>query len=178
MKKILAISALTALVASSTVQAASSGTINFEGELTATTCDASVNGAGPSATVKLPTLSVADLAKAGDVKGQTFYTINLSNCAGTLNTASAFYEAGSTVDPTTGRLNTTGTAGNVQLQLRDGSGAKEIIKVGDSSQITDTTYLSTTGGTATLPYSVAYYATDATTAGSVVSSVVYSIQYK
>lgn len=178
MKKIIALSALAAMMATSAAHAASTGTITFNGELTATTCDASVDGKGPSATVKLPTLSTADLDAAGKVRGQTFYNINLSNCAGILTTASAYYEAGATVDPASGRLNTTGGATNVQLQLADGSGSRGVIKVGDASQIADTTYLDVSSGTAVLPYSVAYYATAATGPGTVVSSVVYSIQYK
>ncbi|PKH26673.1 fimbrial protein [Enterobacterales bacterium CwR94] len=179
MKKIIALSALAAMMATSAAHAASSGTITFNGELTATTCDASVDGKGPSATVQLPILSTSLLNAAGVVKGETFYNINLSNCAGVLKTASAYYEAGSTVDSASGRLkNTTGSASNVQLQLSDGSGAQGVIKVGDASQIANTTYLDVASGTAVLPYSVAYYATDATGPGTVVSSVVYSIQYK
>ncbi|MDA5483418.1 type 1 fimbrial protein, partial [Yersinia intermedia] len=40
------------------------------------------------------------------------------------------------------------------------------------------TYIDATTGSASLPYAVQYYANGATTAGTVVSNVVYSIQYK
>lgn len=179
LKTTYAASALMLIAIGANVHAASTGTITFNGELTATTCDVPVNGSGPSATVGLPTLSVADLATPGVPGGTTKFTMALSNCAGTLTTASAFFEAGPTVDLVSGRLNNTGTAGNVQLQLLDGSSSTLApINVGDSAQVDDTIYRDVSGGTATLPYAVQYYPTAAPTAGSVVSNVVYSIQYK
>ena len=96
----------------------------------------------------------------------------------------AYFEAGASVDPVTGRLkNATGAdnATKVSLQLRDGSSTSyDVIKAGDASQSTKTTFVTydATEGTATLPYAVEYYAEDATTAGKVNSSVVYSLMYK
>lgn len=179
LKTAYAASAIMLLAIGANVNAASTGTITFNGELTATTCDVSVNGSGPSATVTLPTLSVTRLATPGVPGGTTKFSMALSNCAGTLTTASAFFEAGPTVDLTSGRLNSSGTAGNVQLQLLDGSSSTLApINVGDSSQVNDTTYVDVSSGTATLPYAVEYYPTATPTAGTVVSNVVYSIQYK
>jgi len=179
LKTAYAASALMLIAIGANVHAASTGTITFNGELTATTCDVSVNGSGPSATVKLPTMAVTQLDAAGKTGGTTKFNMALSNCAGTLTTASAFFEAGPTVDLTSGRLNSSGTASNVQLELLDGSSSTLApINVGDSAQVNDTTYVDVSGGTANLPYAVRYYATDATGAGTVVSNVVYSIQYK
>lgn len=181
MKKIISSAALLALfsVAAMNAQAASTGTITFNGELTATTCDADVDGQGPDATIVLPTVGTNQLTAEGQTAGRTGFNIGLSNCAGTLQTASAFFEAGSTVDLTTGHLkNVNGDATNVSLQLRDEAGSEAVIQAGNSNQTANTTYYDISSGSADLPYAVEYYANGATTAGTVVSSVVYSIQYK
>ncbi|MDM0020135.1 fimbrial protein [Variovorax saccharolyticus] len=179
MKKIL----LSTLVAGASVFAVSahaSGTINFDGELVAQTCDTNVNGVPtPSiATVSLPHVSVAALTAAGQVAGQTRFTIGLNNCVGTLTTAAAYFENGATVH-TSGRLINTAAAGagNVQLQLVD-SGSNAAIVAGDSSQRTNNTHGTIVGGALSLPYGVQYYATGATTPGNVVSSVTYTIDYQ
>ncbi|MEB5742661.1 type 1 fimbrial protein [Klebsiella aerogenes] len=179
MKKLMIVAALAAMGFVSASQAASTGTITFNGKLTATTCDANVDGQGPDATIILPTIGTNQLTTAGDTAGRTGFNIALSNCAGTLQTASAFFEAGSTVDLPTGHLkNVGGDATNVSLQLREVSGTENVIAVGNSNQIKNASYYDITTGSADLPYSVEYYADDATTAGTVNSSVVYSIQYK
>lgn len=179
-KRVIAASVIAALVSVSAVQAASTGTITFNGLLTATTCDVTVAGQTANATVVLPTIGINQLMTAGQTNGRTGFNMALANCAGTLKTASAFFESGNSVDTTTGRLhNMTGTATNVDLQLRDGASATQaVIQAGNTNQIANTTYVSTASGTATLPYEVEYYANGETTAGTVVSSVVYSIQYK
>ncbi|HHH1368276.1 TPA: fimbrial protein [Yersinia enterocolitica] len=172
-------SVVAAFVGINTVQAASTGTINFTGELTASTCDVTVAGQGADATVVLPAVGVNQLAAAGDVAGATGFNMALSNCSGTLATVSAFFEAGSSVDVVSGHLkNIGGTAGQVSLELLDASSNMTPIKAGNTSQATETTYLDAASGSVTLPYAVQYYATGATTPGTVVSNVVYSIQYK
>ncbi|MDQ9127430.1 fimbrial protein [Serratia fonticola] len=162
-------------------QAASTGTITFNGELTANTCDVIVDGQAANATVVLPTVSTSQLQTATRTAGDTGFVMALNNCAGaTLDTASAFFQAGASVDLVTGRLlNTTGGATNVSLQLLDASSPSQaVIKVGSQDQKTMTTYKDVTGGSTTLPYIVRYYAEAATGPGTVVSNVVYSIQYQ
>lgn len=180
MKKIaLAISAL--VIFTPVVFAASTGTITFNGELTATTCKVSIDGQGADALVKLPTIGTNQLGTPGAVAGSTAFSMALSDCAGTLKSASAYFEAnGSDIDLTNGRLNNNGgTAKLVQLQLRDGSSAAQaVINAGSPEQISAMTYVDTSTGTATLPYLVEYYAQGQTEPGTVVSKVVYSIQYK
>jgi major type 1 subunit fimbrin (pilin) len=183
MKKLAIVASLVTVFGSvGMAQAVSTGIITFNGELTATTCNVNVDGQGTDATITLPTIGTSQLSAATQTAGRTGFVMALSDCAGTLPTASAFFEAGTSVEQTTGRLkNMTGTAGLVSLQLRDGSSASQaVIKAGDQSQRDATMYVpySTTSGTATLPYAVEYYAEGETTAGTVASSVVYSIQYK
>ncbi|MBL5829854.1 fimbrial protein [Serratia fonticola] len=183
MKKILLSAIATVVLSSGIAQAANTGTISFNGELTANTCDVSVDGKGADATVILPTVSIQQLASATRTAGDTGFVMALTNCAGpTLNTASAFFQAGASVDAVTGRLlnMTTGGAEHVSLQLLDGSsvGSAAVIKVGSQAQVADTIYQDVSGGSATLPYIVRYYAEAPTSAGIVTSNVVYSIQYQ
>jgi major type 1 subunit fimbrin (pilin) len=175
---------LAVLVAATATSAAmaSDGTINFNGELKAETCQVAVNGAAGSAgsTVTLPTISTASLAAQGQVAGQTGFSIQLSKCSAALKTASAFFEAGGSVDPASGNLkNLSGTATKAQLQLVDASNGKAI-KAGDTGQVASTSRISidTTTLSADLPYAVQYYAQAATTPGTVISNVTYSINYQ
>ncbi|MCC4107989.1 fimbrial protein [Serratia ureilytica] len=159
-------------------QAASTGTITFSGNVTTTTCDVLVNGQETNGNVALPTISESQLSVMSWTAGRTAFELKLQGCQGALKTATAFFEAGPGVDAS-GRLrNLTGTAKNVALQLHEGSGTGNPIVAGSSSQVANATYYTLTNGTATLPYTVEYYATGAATAGSVVSNVVYSLQYK
>ncbi|WP_337265082.1 MULTISPECIES: fimbrial protein [unclassified Serratia (in: enterobacteria)] len=181
MKKLAIAASLTLVLGSvGMAQAASTGIITFNGELTATTCDVIVDGQAADATVTLPTIGTNQLTAATQTAGRTGFTMALSNCAGTLKTASAFFEEGASVDQATGHLkNMTGTATKVSLQLRDASTAAQApIQVGNSNQTLNTSYIDISSGNATLPYAVEYYADGQTTAGTVVSNVVYSIQYK
>ncbi|KEY58578.1 fimbrial protein [Serratia sp. DD3] len=181
MKKLAIVVSLAAVLGSiGLTQAASTGTITFNGELTASTCDVNVNGGGANGTVILPTVGTNQLTAATQTAGRTSFDMALTDCAGTLKTASAFFEAGPSVDLVTGHLkNLSGTATNVSLQLRDGlSATQAVIKAGNTSQVGSASYVDVSSGSATLPYAVEYYADGATTAGTVVSNVVYSIQYK
>lgn len=184
MKKIAIVTALGTIVGfTGLAQAASTGTINFKGELTASTCEVKVDGQAADASVNLPVISASQLDQAGKTAGRTRFFVALENCQGTLKTASVFFESGAAVDSVTGRLNNSagnGKAANVSLQLLDGSSSSPaIIQAGNKNQVNNTTYLSmATGGRASLPYAVEYYAENAVTAGKVASSVIYSIQYK
>jgi major type 1 subunit fimbrin (pilin) len=177
--KARALAVLVAATATSAAMAAD-GTINFNGELKAETCTVAVNGAGASGTVvTLPTLSTSVLATAGQVAGQTGFNIQLSKCSAALKTAAAFFEAGGTVDPKNGNLKNSGGATKVQLQLVDATNGK-VIKAGDTGQVASTSRVAIdkTALTADLPYAVQYFAEAATTPGTVVSSVTYSINYQ
>ncbi|ESN53165.1 fimbrial protein [Enterobacter sp. MGH 16] len=161
--------------------AADTGTIQFTGAVTDTTCSVDIGGAGSDATVQLPTVSATSLATAASVAGKTQFTISLSGCTGAPGTAKAFFEPGSTVNTNTGRLLNTDTAGagNVSLQLLDGT-TDTAINVGDYSQVSGGTgFVDISSGSAVLPYFVQYYAEDdVVSAGAVASQVTYSISYQ
>lgn len=167
-----------ALAFSSSASAAD-GTITINGEITDTTCSISVNGGAADATVVLPTVSASSLTAAGETAGNTPFSIALSGCAGTaLNTASAWFESGLNVDGTSGRLNNTGTATEVQVQLLN-SGQDVIVAGGTPGGGTQNDVpVDITGGSGTLNYFAQYYATNQSTAGTVTTSVEYTLVYE
>lgn len=182
MKKIIAIAALGSVFTVSAVQAAGNGTINFTGAVNSQTCNATVNGAtgATAAAVTLPTVQANVLSTASNTAGQTAFNVNVANCATTnpsgASNVKAYFEKGPNVDAN-GRLNNTATGGasNVLLELVDGTGNTPI-KIGDIAQNTGN-FVAISGGNATLPYAVRYYASGAATAGAVTSSVTYSLIY-
>ena len=185
-KSIVSLSLMAALAMTGmSAQAASTGTVTFNGELTDTTCDVDINGQGTDAAIALPVVSVNELTTAGNTTGRTSFVFNLTNCtvaSGGMSKVAAFFQPGESVDLSSGRLKNTRTGGatNVDLQLLDASGGYKTIKVGDSAQTTDMAFvdINQVDGSAQLPYAVEYYANGKTTAGKVTSSVVYNLQYK
>ncbi|OPA96928.1 fimbrial protein [Pseudomonas fluorescens] len=174
---------LAALVCASSAQFANAadGTVNFNGELVNQTCTVAVDGVVSPAiqTVTLPTISTGLLTSAGQTEGRTGFNVTLSDCVGTAATAASFFNSGATVDPVSGNLlNTSGTATNVQLQLVDAQGGA-VIQAGNTNQRTNTTRNTIdTNGAANMPYAIQYVATGATTAGTVISSVTFNVDYQ
>lgn len=184
-KTIVSLYLLAALGLTASAQAASTGTITFNGLLTDSTCDVDIEGQGADATIILPTVSVTELTSAGDTTGRASFKMNISKCVigttGGHSKVSAFFQPGNTVDLGTGRLkNVGGSATKVDLQLLDVSGNYKVIDIGSTNQVNDMTYIDIdqANGTALLPYAVEYYANGQTTPGTVTSSVVYNLQYK
>ncbi|WP_227318563.1 fimbrial protein [Cedecea davisae] len=184
MNKFASLSAVAVLMTSAfAANAASTGTITFNGMVTDTTCDVTVDGQAADATVVLPTVPATELASAGQTTGRTNFNMSLKDCVvGTQGekTVAAFFQTGATVDNNTGRLKQTETTGasNVSLQLRDGTN-DNVIFAGNENQATSNNFAEIKDGEdVTLPYSVEYYAEGKSTAGVVASSVVYNLQYK
>ncbi|WP_171888157.1 type 1 fimbrial protein [Klebsiella variicola] len=66
MKKFVLIASMAVVFGSvGMVQAVSTGTITFNGKLTANTCDVVIDGQSPNATVVLPTEGISLLNSAG-----------------------------------------------------------------------------------------------------------------
>ena len=194
MKKILlAVSIASALSLSNVALADSSGTIDFNGEITDATSDVVLNG-GSSAngTVTLPTISKTLLsAAAGTTKtaGQTKFTLDAKNCvlgtSGKTKVQAFFKSSAANVDTTNGfLLNKTGTAKDVQLRLSYFN-TGNVIDVNSNALATGSAEFIaiTSGNTATMPFTVEYITsnngtgTDALASGTVKSQVEYELQY-
>ena len=174
-KTLLAIPLL--VLATSSVFAAD-GTITINGQVTDKTCTVNA-GTTKDFTVTLPTVSQSVLAVAGDTAGRTPFTINLTGCTAGSKVAT-YFEPGATVDFSTGRLNNaSGTATNVQVQLLGSNNtAIPVLAAGAGGVQTNSQLVAVTDGAANLNYYAQYYATDASTPGSVATSVKYTIIYQ
>ena len=86
-----------------------------------------------------------------------------------------YLKAGANVNTTNGRLNNTGTATNVQIQIRNSDGT--VVDASKASGAQNASMATVASNAATMRYAANYYATGATTAGSVVSAVTYSVVY-
>lgn len=117
--------------------------------------------------VTLPTIPTNALTKAGDTAGDTAFTISLACEGGQAPIEVAFIS----FHRTDGRLNSAGSAQNVQLQLLRADGTPII--VGDESN--RPTFPMSSTGTMSLPFIARYYATGATTPGQVSALVWYFI---
>lgn len=180
-KNILAASIAISLTAVIALPAqASDGTINFVGAIQDVTCTVTASGTNGISTVTLPTISKATLASVGETWGDTNFNIQLANCSGAEIEGSGVavhFEPGVNVN-SSGRLTNNGEATGVDLALYQAN-ADSPLNLGVAPTAA---YMQMSGtelnGSATLPYTVKYYATSATPgAGTVTSSVVYSVVY-
>jgi major type 1 subunit fimbrin (pilin) len=168
-----------ALIITGSAQGASTGTLSFTGEMSATTCSASVNGAGPSGSVTLPTISISSLDAASKQAGNTLFTIQLSGCSGTLKTATASFEQVADGAGLQGAvIKNSGTAGSVGIVIYDAATNGFIHLEDTATQETYNTWYDISSGSATLRYSVRYYAFAATTPGTVIAKANYTLIYK
>ncbi|UTO18231.1 type 1 fimbrial protein [Acinetobacter sp. Z1] len=177
MKK-LALIATLSVVGIANAQAAD-GTITINGLVTDKTCDIS-NPTGKDIIVTLPTVSKQTLANAGDVAGRTPFQINLKNCSE--GKVATYFEPGATVDFNTGRLLNQNAAGakNVNVQLLGSNNLFIPVRAAGSNGAQENSQWAdvTATGTADLNYYAEYYATGASTAGQVNTSVQYTIIYQ
>lgn len=167
--------------------AAGSGTITINGSVLSSTCSVSTatggnNGSGFSAgnfTVTLPGVNTTSLATAGNVAGTTSFSMSLTGCPTTPSGEQvASFFSGANINAADGYLTNTGSAGNVEIQLLNGGGTGiDLSKATAYAQ--GSSYASITNtGTATLNYEAQYVATGGATAGSVTTTVDYTLVYR
>jgi major type 1 subunit fimbrin (pilin) len=181
--KLLAISSIFVLAATAQTAMANSGTVTFDGAISASTCDVSVNGQGQDGTITLPTVSSSLLKKTGDTTGETYIQFDLRNCvvASTPAYAKVFFNMGDTIN-TAGRLDIDTTvaspATNVDLQILGMD--KRPINLTQDAENQSVLRKEILAGVASMLYGVQYYATSDTGAGvgKVKSSVGYEINYE
>lgn len=180
---------------------AATGTVDFEGEVTAETCYANVNGSGAStgsanALIRLPSIGIGALPAAGATAGTTRFTIVVSQdaagtapCAATIaggvaaSEVYAVFEAGPENDLQGRLVNSAGVgaAENVKLQLLNKDGMQ--ILAGASGADASTAQRSTVetmvnARSPGLVHYVQYYATAPAKAGLVTGKAIYTLAYK
>ncbi len=129
--------------------------------------------ATPNIAVTLPTVSTRSLTSTGAVSGATAFTIGLTcSAAASGQTMAIEIDASRAVPPgTTGVLTSTGSAGNVGVQLIDSS--FKAVSLG-----TPVTVGTTPTGAYNLTYYAQYYAlANSTTAGTVSATATFTISY-
>jgi len=153
------------------------GTITINGQVVAATCTVAVNGGAANGAVTLKPAPTSSLAAAAATYGDMPFTVGVTGCDASLNGKTVTpYWSGSNINAN-GRLNNTGTATNVNLQLLNSDDSTAITLNGaEGSQ--GTTGVAVNSGAATMTYYARYYATGAATAGLVSSTVNYTLIYQ
>jgi major type 1 subunit fimbrin (pilin) len=159
--------------------AVEAGTLNFEGQVTAATCNVGVNGGTAIATITLPTVSTVALAAPGSTAGRTFVTMDLTGCTPATGNVHVFFEASPqiTVDGRLANQTPVGAgAENVEIQmLNSNSGVIDLAKP-DGGQNSVSQAISS-AGTATLTHYAQYYAIAQSTPGLVTAQLEYVLSY-
>ena len=173
------VAALGALAFVPAVQAATAidGTITINGQVVAATCTVAVNGGTANGTVTLKPAPTSALNAAAATYGDMPFTIGVTGCDASLNgkTVTPFW-SGTNINGNN-RLNNTGTATKVDLQLLNSDDTATInLSGGENNQAT--TGVAVASGAATMTYYARYYATGAATPGTVSSTVNYTLIYQ
>jgi major type 1 subunit fimbrin (pilin) len=148
------------------------GQVTFNGELIDETCQ--IDAGDEDKVVTLPTLSTQSLAAAGQTAGSTMFDISVSQCPSKLTSVAAHFETTNMNPDTRNAINQApaNPAGHVEVQLLDRDGTTPIL-LGSTG-----TSVPVSNGEAKMSYGGQYYATDATTAGSVTAVVRYTLAYQ
>lgn len=164
---------------------ASDGTITVNGAVSDTTCsiDGVASGSPANVTATLPTVTAGALSAAGATAGISNLgdiKLTLSGCSGAATKAVARFENGTTIDQSSGNLKNLASASpanNVQVRLLNAN-LQPINILTNTNNDVATSGAAISGGAATLNYFAQYYATGKATAGSVNTSVEYTMQYQ
>jgi len=178
MRKVnLALCVLGLSIASVGAQAATSGTITFNGKLISETC--AVKPGTEDQTVTLPTLSALDFPAAGAEHGSKDFTIQVESCGPSITKVAAHFEAinSSGANAVTGNLVNTApvadAADNTEIRLYNMSDSSQVRvgSTGESFNVDATTHAVNIG------YAGGYYSTGAATDGLVTAQVQYVLAY-
>lgn len=170
----LTLCAMALAAASTSALAATQGTVTFNGELTADTCEIAPDSLDRQ--VPLPPVAVQTLNVPGIEAGTTGFDLNVENCPAGITQVAAHFEAigSSGLDTATGNLTNASPAAdaatNVQVRLYDTD--QQALAVGSTGTAT-----LIDNGNATMHYFGGYYSTAATTAGPVYAQVRYTLAY-
>ncbi|MPW15386.1 fimbrial protein [Paraburkholderia sp. CNPSo 3157] len=164
---------------------AADGTITINGAVSDTTCSINgvASGSPANVTTTLPTVPTGSLASTGAVAGTSNLgdiKLALSGCSGSATKAVAHFENGPTVDQNSGYLVNQASASpaqNVEVRLLNAQMQPiNILTTANNDLAANGATIS--GGAAVLNYFAQYYATGKAQAGSVNTTVQYTMQYQ
>ncbi|UAN54653.1 type 1 fimbrial protein (plasmid) [Serratia sp. JSRIV002] len=159
--------------------AASTNTVQFQGEVTTQTCSVNVNGSESNPVVLLPTVAESKLATKGSTTGDTTFTVNVTGCnfSSSDTTIKTVLTANNPTE--NGNLGNAGDATKVSIQLLD-SDATTPLSFANGSSVTTSDMKLVAGASSTSQNLIArYYAEDNNvTAGAVIATAQYAITYK
>ncbi|WP_454767052.1 fimbrial protein [Cupriavidus campinensis] len=166
----------TAVGFASIANAASQGQVTFNGELTNDTC--AIKAGDDNKVITLGKIPTNALTASGRTAGSQMFTIGVDNCPTGTTTVTAHWET-TNMNPDTGNARNqatgTGAATNVDVQLLDRDGTTPL-RLGSRGVAVAVSGTGTTRG-ATLNYGGQYYATGATTAGTVTAVARFTLAY-
>lgn len=155
------------------------GTIHFSGEVIASTCDVSVDAAGPNGTVTLDKVSTETIAGIGTTAKPKPFTISVTGCAASATGVGvAFGVANGTPDANGNLANEEVNPTKVSLQLVDVAKSNTAIDL-NADQSGGSKFPIDAGGKGSLEYNVQYYSNDAAPAvGLVTANATYELSYQ
>lgn len=165
---------------------AADGTITINGQVVAATCNISFNGGTAAATpangtVTLPPVATTSLGSNGATAGPMPFSVGISGCADQSSKKMVAVFSGANISSTDGNLALSGssTATNVEVQLAEAATPNTGLKLnlGEDNQGV-TPVVVDASGNATANFIAQYYATNAATAGTVTTSVDYTLVYE
>lgn len=154
----------------------SSGSIEVNGNITASTCTVNVNNQ-TNPTLNLGTVNTTDLAFSGSTGPATNFTLNLTSCSATVSIASVTFEGNADAAMSSAFKNeaTTNAANNVGVQIYDSNSMA--LKPNISFNISN--FINVANASASVPFSARMIAVDDTaTAGNFVSHADYTVSYQ
>jgi type 1 fimbria pilin len=150
--------------------------------ITVTAPSCTLSTASQNILVTLPGVAASSLASDGQVNGRTGFSISVTSCPTSVNTITTYFYGGN-IDANTGNLVNNGSAKNVEVQLLNGAGGSAaalsaINLTGAQAAAQNSSQYSVSNGNAVMNYYAQYIASGgAATAGSVTTSVTFTIAY-
>ncbi|RAP58582.1 hypothetical protein BTJ49_03965 [Oleiagrimonas sp. MCCC 1A03011] len=156
------------------------GSITINGKVIAQTCqvDGNATGTADNKVVNLPDVLTTALASSGDTAGDTSFSISVTGCDSSLSSVQTYFSGGN-INTGDGYLDNIAAspASNVQVQLLNASGTPMDLSGADATA-QGSQQVALSGGAATLSYKARYYATGASSAGAVKSTVDFTLIYQ
>jgi major type 1 subunit fimbrin (pilin) len=158
---------------------ANDGTVTVTGTVAAETCTINFNNLGAniqSGTVTLPPVAKSSLSSNGNTAAATAFTIAVSGCTGTgVSTMNTYFDPSSSAVNANGRLTSTGTATNVDVQILGSNQAVINLSAANGSQ--GSTAVALVSGAAVQTFYARYFATNTAGPGTISTSVGYTLVY-